>query len=105
MYSLEQRKLAVETLVKFGHSCAGTIAEPGYPNRHSLYSWRKDCRECGEVRPGKPTREPRFTPEMKQATAEHYLEHGKNPDRFPPLRPSCRSGNRLVNGSGAGSRH
>lgn len=39
MYSLEQRKLAVETLIKFDHSYADTITEPGYPNRHSLYNW------------------------------------------------------------------
>ena len=53
MRSLEQRKLAVETLVKFDHSHADTIAELGYPNRHSLYNRWKDYQECGEVRPGK----------------------------------------------------
>lgn len=78
MYSLEQRKLAVETLIKFDHSYADTIAELGYPNRHSLYNWWKDYQEHGEVRPGKPTRQPKFTPEMKQAAVEHYLEHGKS---------------------------
>lgn len=78
MYSLEQRKLAVETLIKFDHSYADTIAEPGYPNRHSLYNWWRDYQEYGEVRPGKPTRQPKFTPEMKQAAVEHYLEHGKS---------------------------
>lgn len=57
MHSLEQRKLAVETLIKFDHSYADTIAELGYPNRHSLYSWWKDYQEYGEVRPGKPTRQ------------------------------------------------
>lgn len=30
-----------------------------------------------------------------------WIAHG--PPRFPPLRPSCRNGNRLVNGSGADS--
>lgn len=78
MYSLEQRKLAVETLIKFDHSYADTIAELGYPNRHSLYNWWRDYQEYGEVRPGKPTRQPKFTPEMKQAAVEHYLEHGKS---------------------------
>ena len=78
MYSLELRKLAVETLIKFDHSYADTIAELGYPNRHSLYNWWRDYQEYGEVRPGKPTRQPKFTPEMKQAAVEHYLEHGKS---------------------------
>ena len=30
-----------------------------------------------------------------------WIAHG--PPRFPPLRPSCRNGNRIVNGSGADS--
>lgn len=77
MYSLEQRKIAVETFIKFGHSYADTIAELGYPNRHSLRSWWRDYRECGEVRPGKPTREPKFTLEMKRVAVERYLEHGR----------------------------
>lgn len=77
MYSLEQRRVAIETFIKFGYSYADTIAELGYPNRQSLYNWWRDYQECGEVRPGKPTREPKFTPEMKQAAVEHYLEHGR----------------------------
>lgn len=77
MYSLEQRRVAIETFIKFGHSYADTIAELGYPNRHSLYNWWREYQECGEIRPGKPTREPKFTPEMKQAAVEHCLEHGR----------------------------
>ena len=81
MYSLEQRKLAVETLIKFDHSYADTIAELGYPNRHSLHNWWRDYQECGEVRPGKPTREPKFTLEMKRVAAGRCLEHGRGPAR------------------------
>lgn len=78
MYSLEQRRVAIETFIKFGYSYADTIAELGYPNRQSLRSWWNDYREHGEVRPGKPTREPRFTLEMRQAAVDHYLDHGKS---------------------------
>ena len=81
MYSLEQRTLAVETLIKFDHSYADTIAELGYPNRHSLHNWWRDYQECGEVRPGKPTREPKFTLEMKRVAAGRCLEHGRGPAR------------------------
>lgn len=81
MYSLEQRKIAVETFIEFGRSYADTIAELGYPNRHSLYNWWGDYRECGEVRPGKPTREPKLAPEMKRVAAGHCLGHGRGPAR------------------------
>ena len=39
MYSQEQRKLAIETFVKFDHSYADTIAELGYPTRAALRIW------------------------------------------------------------------
>lgn len=78
MYSLEQRRAAIETFIKFGYSYADTIAELGYPNRQSLRSWWNDYREHGEVRPGKSTREPRFTLEMRQAAVDHYFDHGKS---------------------------
>ena len=75
---MEQRRVAIETFVRFGHSYADTIAELGYPNRQSLRSWWNDYREHGEVRPGKPTREPRFPLEMRQAAVDHYLDHGRS---------------------------
>ena len=77
MYSLEQRRVAIETFIKFGYSYADTIAELGYPNRQSLCSWWKDYQECGEVRPGKPTRQPKFALEMKRVAVEHCLERGR----------------------------
>ena len=39
MYSLEQRRVAIEAFIRFGHSYADTIAELGYPNRQSLRGW------------------------------------------------------------------
>ena len=74
MYSTEQRKLAIETFIRFGHSCADTIAELGYPNRHTLNSWWREYRETGEVPAGKMIREPRFSdgerrPSIASATA------------------------------------
>ena len=48
MYSTEQRKLAIETYIKFDLSAADTVAELGYPTRHSLRTWYKDYLE---VRP------------------------------------------------------
>lgn len=77
MYSTEQRKLAIETYIKFDLSAADTVAELGYPTRHSLRAWYKDYLEHGEVRPPKRQREPNFTLEMKQAAVDYYLAHGK----------------------------
>ena len=44
MYSTEQRRVAIETFIRFDYSYADTIAELGYPNRHTLnLSFRQDC--------------------------------------------------------------
>ena len=76
MYSTEQRKLAIETYIKFDLSAADTIAELGHPTRLSLRAWYKDYLEHGEVKPPKRQREPKFTLEMRQAAVDHYLAHG-----------------------------
>lgn len=81
MYSTEQRKLAIETFIRFGHSCADTIAELGYPNRHTLNSWWREYRETGEVPAGKMIREPRFSDDQKREAAEHCLGHDKSLSR------------------------
>ncbi len=74
----EQRRLAIETFIRFGHSCADTIAELGCPDRHTLNSWWRECGETGEVPVGKMIREPRFSDGQKREAAEHCLGHGKS---------------------------
>ena len=78
MFSTEQRRIAIETFIRFDHSYADTIAELGYPTRHSLRAWYKDYLEHGEVRPPKRQREPKFTLEMRRAAVDYYLAHGKS---------------------------
>ena len=78
MYSAEQRKIAIETFVKFDHSYADTIAELGYPTRACLRNWWNEYRDTGEVPISKFTTNPRYTAEMKRRAVEHYLEHGKS---------------------------
>ena len=78
MYSTEQRKLAIETYIKFDLSAADTVAELGYPTRQSLKAWYKDYLEHGEIRPPKRQRDPKFTLEMRQAAVDYYLAHGKS---------------------------
>ena len=40
MFSAEQRRIAIETFIKYDHSYADTVAELGYPNRATLRLWR-----------------------------------------------------------------
>ena len=77
MHGTEQRKLAIETYIKFDLGAAGTVAELGCPARHSLGAWHKDCLEHGEVRPPKRQREPELALEMGRAAVGHCLAHGK----------------------------
>lgn len=78
MFGTEQRRIAIETFIRFDHSYADTIAELGYPTRHSLRARYKDYLEHGEVRPPKRRREPEFTLEMRRAAVDCYLAHGKS---------------------------
>ena len=78
MFSTEQRRIAIETFIRFDHSHADAIAEPGYPTRHSLRAWYKDYLEHGEVGPPKRRRGPKFTLEMRRAAVDYCLAHGKS---------------------------
>ena len=77
MFSTEQRRISIETFIRFDHSHADAIAEPGYPTRHSLRAWHKDYLEHGEVRPPKRRREPKLASEMRRAAVDYCLAHGK----------------------------
>lgn len=78
MFSTEQRRIAIEAFIRFDHGYADTIAELGYPTRHSLRAWCKDYLGRGEVRPPKRRREPKFTLEMRRAAVDYCLAHGKS---------------------------
>ena len=78
MYSAEQRKIAIETFVKFDHSYADAVAELGYPTRACLRNWWNEHRDTGEAPISKFTTNPRYTAEMRRRAAGHHLEHGKS---------------------------
>lgn len=48
-YSEEQRRAALETFARFGHSYADTISELGHPNRGTLRGWWRECERTGAV--------------------------------------------------------
>lgn len=78
MFSTEQRRIALETFIRFDYSYADTIAELGYPNRHTLAIWWKEYRKTGEVPTAKRTGKVWFTEEQEREAVAYYLAHGKN---------------------------
>ncbi|WP_418862969.1 IS3 family transposase [Slackia isoflavoniconvertens] len=78
MYGIDEKRRAIETLIRFDHSYADTIAELGYPNRHSLYNWWNEYKEFGEARQSKHKREPRYGLDMRRAAVDYCLGHGKS---------------------------
>ena len=60
MYSMEQKRVAIEAYIRFGHSCADTIAELGYPSATMLRAWWREYESTGAV-PERKARAPRFT--------------------------------------------
>ena len=74
MYSAEQRKLAIETYIKFDLSAADTVAELGYPTRHArgtaIPRMRRTCRT------GRPGRNGMRTGSADGRTASALLASG-----------------------------
>lgn len=78
MYSAEQRMKAVETFARFGCSAADTIAELGYPTRHTLRNWWREYRISGDGFLERKRREPKYSDEEKRGAVDYYLEHGRS---------------------------
>lgn len=78
MYSAEQRMKAVETFAGFGCSAADTIAELGYPTRHTLRNWWREYQIGGDGFLERKRREPKYSDEEKRGAVDYYLEHGRS---------------------------
>lgn len=79
-YTVEQRRVAVETYARFDCCAADTIRELGYPrDRKSLRSWYQEWK--AEQDEGEPWRRGqryrRYTDEQKQAAVDFYVSHGR----------------------------
>ena len=74
MYGAEQRMKAVETFARFGCSAADTIAELGYPTRHTLRNWWREYQIGGEGFLERKRREPKYSDEEKRGAVDYYLE-------------------------------
>ena len=78
MFSLEQRKIALETYIKYDHSYTATVVELGYPAKETMRKWWKEYKATGEIPVGKTHRKSKYSDEQAQAAVNHYLEHGKS---------------------------
>ena len=82
MYSLEQRKRAVELYIKYGLKATATIRELGYPSRAQLVSWHREWQENGG--------------RLTDRSLEHYTEIEFTPlsltYRFPDIVSGERNG-------------
>ncbi|WP_211581850.1 transposase [Mobiluncus mulieris] len=47
MFSVEQRRVAVELFIKYDYSVSAVIRELGYPSTNSLRSWWREYQETG----------------------------------------------------------
>ena len=81
MFSEEQRRIAIETFVKYDQSYADTVAELGYPNRATLRLWWREYESTGEVPVGKGHRKSKYTDDQAHAAVRYYLEHGRSLSR------------------------
>ena len=81
MFSEEQRRVAIETFIKYDHSYADTVAELGYPNRATLRLWWREYESTGEVPVGKGHRKSKYTDDQAHAAVRYYLEHGRSLSR------------------------
>ncbi|HIV99046.1 MAG TPA: DUF4817 domain-containing protein [Candidatus Ornithospirochaeta avicola] len=50
MYSLEDRKKAIELYLKYGRHASIVMRELGYPDYKSLIAWVKEYEETGTLR-------------------------------------------------------
>ena len=87
MFSTEQRRVAIETFIKFDHSYADTITELGYPHRQTLRNWWKEYEETGEIPIGKDHhRKSEYTDEQARAAAGYYRVAGSYLPAFSVFR-------------------
>lgn len=81
MFSEEQRKAALELFIKYDRSYADTIAELGYPSRHTLRRWWSEYEETGKVPSGRRRRESKYDESARRRAADYYIGHGKSLSR------------------------
>lgn len=77
MYSLEQRRIAIELYIKYDLQVNPVVKELGYPSRRILYKWYKEYLERGGY-PQTHTKKSPYSYEKRKYAVEYYMEHGKS---------------------------
>ena len=77
MYSTEQRRLAIETFIRFAHSYADTITELGYPTPPTLRAWWREYDSTEKIPMPAWQDAPRYSEEQRRRAVEHYHGHGR----------------------------
>ena len=78
MYSLKDKKKAVDLLIKYDYAYTQVMRELGYPNsRTTLTKWNKELKETGKLKV-RYQRRSRYSDNEKIDAVNHYLEHGRN---------------------------
>ena len=80
MYTLEEKKKAVDLFIKYDLSPAAVIHELGYPSKGRLYKWYQEYKETGELSDYKK-QSGKYTKEQRETAVKYYLEHGKSISR------------------------
>lgn len=75
MYTLEQRRKAVELFIANGHNDSLVIWILGYPSPNALRQWWAEYEQTGTLHE-KCLPKPRFTTKQIDAAVEYYLDHG-----------------------------
>ena len=76
MYSVEQKRAAIETYIRFDHGSADAIAELGYPSRAMPGMWWKEYERTKQVPERKPLA-PASSGGQMQSAVSCRLEHGR----------------------------
>lgn len=77
MYSLEEKKKAVDLYIQYDKQLSKTIKTFGYPSRNSLRGWYYEFRDSGEFK-DTYTRKQRYSEDEKEKAIKYYFEHGTN---------------------------
>jgi len=76
MYSIGDRKKAIDLYVKNGYRATRTVRELGYPTRQTLLIWYQEYQKAGGENGLRP-KQRHYNDEDKQRAVDHYLDDGR----------------------------
>ncbi|SHD77692.1 conserved protein of unknown function [[Clostridium] ultunense Esp] len=77
MYTLEEKKKAVDLYIQYDKQLLKTINTLGYLSRNSLRKWYYEFRDSGKFK-SKYTRKQKYTKEQREKAIKYYFDHESN---------------------------